>query len=365
MISRFRARLFSAHALALVLTACSTMSPLLARTLNVGVSGSPPFVQKTETSFNGISVEVWEAIAAENNYNYKLIGIPTPDQGIQAIIDGNIDILIGPISITEARLKLPEINFTQPYFFARAGVMLPTTPPTLFSRARVFFRRAVLSSLLVLISVLFVVGTLIWLAERRRNVECFPHKPLPGIGCGMWFALVTLTTVGYGDKAPITRTGRFITASWMIFSLIAVSSLTAGFASAFTLFLTNASESPITAAEDLVNKPVAVIKGTSGLTIAEAGMMQPVIASDLPTAIENLRNNSVYAVIFDRPELRYYLKHNPDLKKDLAIAPFSLTEETYGFAFRTNSPLDLPLDLSILRLQRDGILDTITNKVLE
>ena len=74
VISRFRARLFSAHALALVLAACSTMSPLLARTLNVGVSGNPPFVQKTETSFNGISLEVWEAIAAENNYNYKLIG---------------------------------------------------------------------------------------------------------------------------------------------------------------------------------------------------------------------------------------------------------------------------------------------------
>ena len=44
------------------------------------------------------------------------------------------------------------------------------------------------------------VGSLIWLAERRRNAEQFA-EPLAGIGSGMWFALVTLTTVGYGDKA--------------------------------------------------------------------------------------------------------------------------------------------------------------------
>ena len=34
----------------------------------------------------------------------------------------------------------------------------------------------------------------------------------------MWFALVTLTTVGYGDKAPITRIGRSLTSVWMVTS---------------------------------------------------------------------------------------------------------------------------------------------------
>ena len=35
---------------------------------------------------------------------------------------------------------------------------------------------------------------------------------MQGIGGGMWFTLVTLTTVGYGDKHP-SRTGRMITSS--------------------------------------------------------------------------------------------------------------------------------------------------------
>jgi polar amino acid transport system substrate-binding protein len=37
---------------------------------------------------------------------------------------------------------------------------------------------------------------------------------------GLWFSAVTVTTVGYGDKAPITGFGRLIDSFWMIFGLI-------------------------------------------------------------------------------------------------------------------------------------------------
>ena len=78
------------------------------------------------------------------------------------------------------------------------------------------------------------LGSLIWLAERRQNSLRFPLAIRPCFANGMWFALVTLTTVGYGDKAPVTRVGKAITAAWMVISLIAVSSITAGLASTFT-----------------------------------------------------------------------------------------------------------------------------------
>ena len=67
---------------------------------------------------------------------------------------------------------------------------------------------------------LFVVGNLIWLAERRRNADQFPRQYLKGVGNGMWFALVTLTTVGYGDRAPLSKTGRAIAGVWMVMSLL-------------------------------------------------------------------------------------------------------------------------------------------------
>ena len=289
----------------------------------------------------------------------------SPDEGIKAVESEDIDVLIGPISITSKRLEIPDVNFTQPYFFAKSGVVLPANPPTLFSRLRVFFGRAVISSVFVLIGVLLVVGTLIWLAERRRNPDNFPKELMPGIGNGMWFALVTLTTVGYGDKAPVTRSGRAITSAWMVISLIAVSSLTASLASAFTLFLSGVAESPINSPVDLVNKNVAVVEGTSAVGLAELGGMKPVPAPSLEAAMQLVINNSASALIFDRPALRYYLKSNLAQASKLRLAPFTLAEETYGFAFKTGSELNTPLDVSILKMQSSGLVETLTNKALD
>ena len=349
---------------ATVLFLSSTAAPALAKQLKVGVAGAPPFVIRDGTDWSGISLDVWRSIAAENNLTYKLIQQQTPDLGIKAVESEDIDVLIGPISITSTRLAIPDVNFTQPYFFAKAGVILPAKPPTIFSRFRVFFGRAVISSVFVLIGVLLVVGILVWLAERRRNTDNFPEALIPGIGNGMWFALVTLTTVGYGDKAPVTRTGRTITAIWMVISLIAVSSLTASLASAFTLFLSGTAESPITSPIELINRKVAVIKGTSAVELAQIGGMQPVPTSSLESAVEMLLDESVSAVIFDRPALRYYLKSNLDQAKGLRLAPFTLAEETYGFAFKTGSELNTPLDVSILKMQSSGLVETLTNKSL-
>ncbi|WP_392346614.1 ion channel [Parasynechococcus sp.] len=158
---------------------------------------------------------------------------------------------VGPISITSRRLAIPGVDFTQPYYLGKSGVLLPMSPPSILSLVQVFFGWAVISSVLVLISVLLVVGSLIWLAERNHNSEQFPRDWLPGVSSGMWFAVVTLTIVGYGDKAPTTRAGRGITGTWMVISLITVSSFTASLASAFTLFLSGATETSISTPEQL------------------------------------------------------------------------------------------------------------------
>ena len=46
--------------------------------------------------------------------------------------------------------------------------------------------------------VLFGVGTLIWILERRKNPEHFSPIPVKGLGSAFWWSAVTMTTVGYG-----------------------------------------------------------------------------------------------------------------------------------------------------------------------
>ena len=67
--------------------------------------------------------------------------------------------LVGPISMTSGRLAMPGVDFTQPYYLGKSGVLLPMHPPSLLSRNQVFFGWAVISSVLVLISVLLLVGS--------------------------------------------------------------------------------------------------------------------------------------------------------------------------------------------------------------
>ena len=43
----------------------------------------------------------------------------------------------------------------------------------------------------------------------------------------MWWALVTITTVGYGDITPMTPVGRFVASGLMFVGLALISSVTA------------------------------------------------------------------------------------------------------------------------------------------
>ena len=141
-----------------------------------------------------------------------------------------------------------------------------------------------------------------------------------------------------------------------------MSSLTASLASAFTLFLTGATEAAITDPTQLQSRRVAVVSGTSALELAQRQDMRVVSADSLAGAIELMLSGRAEAVIFDRPAIRYHLKQNQELA--VRLAPFTLAEETYGFALRAGDPLRNALNVSILQLQREGQVDAITNVLL-
>jgi len=58
------------------------------------------------------------------------------------------------------------------------------------------------------------------------------EKNFPSVGLGVWWALQTVTTVGYGDVVPTTVTGRVIGGIVMVIGIAFISFVTAGVTSA-------------------------------------------------------------------------------------------------------------------------------------
>ena len=54
------------------------------------------------------------------------------------------------------------------------------------------------------------------------------------IGNSLWWAIVTMTTVGYGDMAPVTLSGRLLAIVIMLSGIILVALVTGTISSIFT-----------------------------------------------------------------------------------------------------------------------------------
>ena len=60
-----------------------------------------------------------------------------------------------------------------------------------------------------------------------------PNASIQTFGDGLWWAITTVTTVGYGDKYPITAAGRGIAVALMILGIAAFGLITANLAALF------------------------------------------------------------------------------------------------------------------------------------
>ena len=102
--------------------------------------------------------------------------------------------------------------------------------PAFSTLARVISNeRAPIASVLILFAILLMIAaTAAHMLERVRQPEQFGS--LPG---AMWWAVVTLTTTGYGDVVPVTVGGRIVGALLMIAGIAVLALMTGVLATGF------------------------------------------------------------------------------------------------------------------------------------
>ena len=319
--------------------------------LRVGVAGEPPHVIRSNDQLvKGIAVEIWQELATALNLDYEFVYPDSVSEIYKQLGAEEIDVAIGSISITDERIS--RFDFTQPISQANLTILVPSKRPTLWGVIKPFLGWAFLSSIALIYLCLFIVGNLLWLAERDENSAQFPKSYLQGVSEGMWCALATFTTVGYGDRYPITRLGRLISGAWMLFSLAAVTTLTAGIVTTLAIAFSAQPYPKLQNKSDLKGIRLAALSAaisqSSPVEWARYYQARVVSVEHLSEAVSLLKSNQVDGVIHTQLSLEHYLQENPDVPYQLV--GFSIGTQNYGIALTPNNPLTRQLNAKILSI---------------
>lgn len=326
-------------------------------TLRVGITEVPPFViQEADGSWSGISIELWQQIAERNGYRYELQPMPF-DRLLPGLEDQQLDAVVGALTMTAEREEV--IDFTHPFYRTGLAIGLPAQSGGGWGALRALLSWQFLSLVVGLAALLLMVGAVLWLFERRRNSEQFGDSSVRGLGNGFWWAAVTMTTVGYGDKAPVTLGGRLIAIIWMFAALVMVSTFTAAVTTTLTV---GNLQGTLQGPEDLRNAHVATVAGTVSEAYLDRQRIRASAYSDLGQAMRAVQSGEAEAVVYDLPILQY---RNGELNQGgLRLLPGTFENQSYAFAVPSQSPLREPISQAILQITGDNPWQQVLERYL-
>lgn len=321
--------------------------------LQVAIRYSPPFVfPESGDEPVGFSIDLWRRIAEDIGRPFEFVHQPDFAALLKGVANGRYDVGIAGITATAKREQ--DLDFTHSHFVCMLDILVPmeSTSGWLSYPAQVlgYLFRGRPAVLLGALGVLVVLaGHALWLSERSIRGTHFSHGYLAGVSEGVYWAIVTASTVGYGDKTAISALGRTIACLTIIIALPLFGMFTAEMASAFTV---EALEHHITAPEHLRGRRVGVIEGTTSVDVARDLGAVPVTYTDWGAMIGAIDSGDYEAVIFDQPVLQWYALEEGAGKVRLVDHPFE--PQPYGLALGQGSPLREPINQAVLHLYESG-----------
>lgn len=341
----------------LVLILCS-MS--FADKLVVDVSKSVPMVEYNglagSNGYSGFDIELWEALANDLNLEYEFNYVREFKNLFERIQDGKSDVAISGITITEQREKM--LDFSHNYFRSRLAILVRNDGErNALDKAVSFFGavKDVIPAIITFLIYTLMLGILIQRFELGNNM--FSDVFWEGLFDGWYWVNVVVTTVGFGDKVPLSKRGKILTIACMWSGIfIVVPYVTATFTSRMTV--DRLTTSYISNKEDLRSKKVAVKQySTSAEAIKKIGA-EPVYITDIDQGYNILKLSKVDAVVHDYPVVKHFARG----KEDVLVIDDNFEEQDYGIALPEGSVLREPINRALLALKSSGKLKALHQK---
>ena len=311
--------------------------------LVVATKEAPPFVIKNENGqFEGISIYLFEQIAAEleMDYRYEESSLPGMIEGLR---QDKFDASIAAITVNAERET--QVDFTHPFYTTGLAIAVPKDESRMMSAISNLFSWKFLAALGGLCFLLLAVGFVMWLVERHGNKEQFGGSTSKGIGSGFWWAAVTMTTVGYGDKAPVTPAGRVVGFIWMFAAIILISSFTAAIATSLTV---SQLETQVQGVEDLPGVRVTTLSSSASAAFLDSRAIDYKTVATVREGLAAMAKGDTDALVYDKPILEYRINQGFDDK--IQVLPEVIDRQDYAIALPENSPNREKFNTTLLRI---------------
>jgi ABC-type amino acid transport substrate-binding protein len=317
------------------------------RALQVGVvTAAPLYMKAADGRWEGFGVELWQAVAQNLNVAFEFREFSSLENLLGALERQEIDVF--PSLPVGERFE-STMDFSQSYLKSGLSIAVPAEEPE-YRWLRVFegiFSEHILKAIGFLGLLSMVAGIIVWLFERRKNDEMFGDGTVGGIGHGIWWAIVTMTTVGYGDKAPKTAGGRIVALIWMLFSIIFIASFTANITTSLTI---TGLRGKVLGLNDLYNARVGSVSKSEGSDFLTRQGIAVISFAGVQDGMAALASGKIDAFVMNEQVLKYQTKK--EFPGRVQVLPGTYDEYFVSIALPQNSSLRKPINKALLKLMK-------------
>ncbi|MFP4074781.1 MAG: ion channel, partial [Actinomycetota bacterium] len=212
--------------------------------------------------------------------------------------------------------------------------------------------------LLVVFGVAVLIAAhLVWWTERRDNPD-FAEGYGRGIWDSLYWSIVTMSTVGYGDKVARGNAGRVLALIWIATGTLVFATFTAAIASAMAV---EQIRGGIGGPGDLPGNRVATASGSAGQTYLAGNGIGPVLVDDIEEAYLLLDGGEVDAVVFDAPVLHFHATRQGE--GAVATVGPDFEDVKYGVVVaEDDDELREQINLALLEVIESGAYDQLRDK---
>ena len=315
--------------------------------LVVAIKKAPPFaIRSQDGTWTGISIELWNRVGKKLGYSTTYREYQTVPQMLQAVTGGGADAAVAAISVTPEREKT--LDFTQPFYASGLGIAVPANKQIeWFYILRNIFSFRFLEAIGVLIAGAFIVGFLIWLLERRVTEHY--AKGVQGFGTSLWWSASAMAQAAAADKAPGTLWGRLLGMLWLIASIVAVASFTAGVTSHLAA---QRFASLVRTSSDLAAVRTGSIPSTNAFDFLRAEHIDARSYPSVAAGLDALKAGKLDAFVYDRPILQWTV--HKGYIDDVQVLDKLFVRDNYAIALPKGSPLRTDIDVAMEEEMRDA-----------